>query len=230
MRFFIHQLILILILILITYRFRQIHRCRTHIQCFCKSTITFDDQTLTIAFNLAFRKILQNLLITRHSNQTLLHFASTTTRTVNHDIKHTGCGWTRFTGMTRCLASMLTELSLLSTRLATTMLGMLLCQTRSLMAMTRTLMSTGKWLSTQTVAENLLTIARHTLDQCMTSLTHTFGELTARRTRTKMAFMIGVAMTARTKNTAWTIAYRRWCSTDQRRVENLLSASTCNGC
>lgn len=91
-------------------------------------------------------------------------------------------------------------------------------------------MSTGKWLSTQTVAEHLLTIARNTLDQRMTSLAHTFGELTARRTRAKVAFMIGVAMTTRTKNTAWTIAYRRWSSTNQWRVENLLSAGTCNGC
>ena len=125
---------------------------------------------------------------------------------------------------------MLTEFSLLTTRLTASMKDLFFSNTRSIMTSTLTSMSTWKHLTTHSVTEYLLSIARNTLHNSMTSLTHTFRQLRTRRTRTKVTSMVRIQMTSWTAFRTRQITNRWRRPTHHRRLDDCLSTSACDWC
>lgn len=121
---------------------------------------------------------------------------------------------------------MFTELTLLATRLTTSMNCLFFRDTRSIMTRTLTCMSTGQQLSTNTITEHLLTITRNSLYYSVTSLTHPFRQLRTRRTGTKVTSMIRIQMTSRTALRARKITDWWRSTTHNRRLDHCLSTGT----
>ena len=165
------------------------------------------------------------MAVSADPNQALLHFRTTTARTVHHHIKHAGHCGTWLARVAQCLARVLTELALLSADLSTPMLHDVVGNTGRFVARTLAEMSAGKRLAAYPVAEHLLAVAGNALHDPVATLAHSIGRNGARRAGTEVAGMVANVAT-RTRLVAGLVAHRRRRSTRNRGLDDLLAAGT----
>ena len=209
-----------------THRLREVHRRRTHVQRLRQLAIALDDATLLVALQLALGKVLDDAGIAVDADETLLHLAATAAGTMHHHVEHAGHVRTRLSGVTRRLARVLAELTLLPARLAAAVDRLLLRDAGAVVTRALAAVAARQQLAAHTVAEDLLAVAGNSLHDAVAASAHALGQRGAGGTGTEVALVVGNDVSARTALHAGTMTHRRSSATDHRRLDHLLPAGT----
>ena len=209
-----------------THRLREIHCRRTHVQRLRQLAVALDDATLLVALQLALRKVLDDVGVAVHADETLLHLAAAATGATHHHVEHAGDIGTRLAGVTRRLARVLAELTLLPARLSAAVDRLLLGDAGTVVTGSLAAVAAREQFAAHAVAEDLLAVAGNSLHDAVAAGAHAFGQRGAGRTGTEVALVIGNDVSARTALHAGPMTHGRRRAADHWRLDHLLTAGT----
>ena len=204
-------------------RFGEVELGGTHVEGFGEAAVALDDAALAVALQTAAAEVREHLRVVAHADEALLQLRAAPAGAAHLHVEHARHRGARRARVARRLAGVLAELALLAADLPAAALQHVVGRAGRLVAEPLAEVPAGERLAADAVAEDLLAVAGHALDDPVPADAHAVGGDRAGRAGPEVAGMAPI-VPVRTELRARLVAHRRLRPAPHRRRDHLLPA------